>query len=113
MQRVRVKTKRDEGHRIISGSGVWGGVTPQGMVYFDIFLERPEAPEETLITIDEKTGQRREQPILPEEPCLERLLLMGIMVRPEVAHSIGQWLIEKAEEAKVLGEHPPATPMMQ
>jgi hypothetical protein len=113
MQKVRVRAKRDEGHRIIPASGVWGGVTPQGMIYFDLFLEKPETPAETLITIDEKTGQRMEQPVLPEEPCLERLLLMGITVRPEVARSIGQWLIERADEAMVIGEHPPATTMMQ
>jgi hypothetical protein len=112
MQKVRVRAKRDEGHRIISASGVWGGVTPQGMIYFDMFLEKPETPAETLITIDEKTGQRMEQPVLAEEPCLERLLLMGIMVRPEVARSIGQWLIDKADEAGI-GEHPPVTTMMQ
>ena len=55
MAKVKVKSKKEEGHRIITTSGVWGGVTPHGMIYFDMFIEKPEAPTETLITIDERT----------------------------------------------------------
>ena len=103
MATIRVKSKKDEGHTIVSPSGVWGGVTPQGMIYFDMFLEKPEPPAETTITMDERTGQRTETVNGPTETFLERLLLVGILVHPDVARSVGQWLIEKADEARLLG----------
>jgi hypothetical protein len=110
MARVKVRSKKEEGHRIITASGVWGGVTPHGMIYFDMFIEKPEAPAETMITIDERTGERTETVETPSEPYVERLLVMGVMVRPEIARSIGQWLTEKADEAELLGHHQTGAP---
>ena len=102
MAQVKVRSKKAAEYRIISASGVWGGITPHGMIYFDIFLEKPESPAETILMMDEKTGERREIIEEPSEPSLERILLTGVMVRPEVARSIGQWLIDKANESEVL-----------
>jgi hypothetical protein len=110
MAKVKVRSKKEEGHRIITASGVWGGVTPHGMIYFDMFIEKPEAPAETLITVDERTGERHETVETPVEPYIERLLVMGVMVRPEIARSIGQWLMEKADEAELVGHHQPGAP---
>ncbi len=110
MARVRVRSKKGEGHRIIAASGVWGGVTPHGMIYFDLFIEKPEAPPETVINIDERTGERTETVETVQEPSVERLLVMGVMVRPEIARSIGRWLIEKADEAELIGHSQPGSP---
>ena len=104
MTTIKVKCKRDDGHKIVSASGAWGGITPHGMIYFDMFLEKPAPPGETTITIDERTGQRTETVDGPSEPFLERLLLVGVIVRPEVARSIGQWLLGKADEAELIGQ---------
>lgn len=40
---------------------------------------------------------------------MERILMTGILVRPEVARAIGQWLVEKADEPGGMGkgEMPP------
>jgi hypothetical protein len=40
----------------------------------------------------------------PAEPFVERILMAGILVRPEVARAIGHWLIEKADEADMIGK---------
>ena len=105
MQKLTVKLKKDKDHRIYSVSGVWGGVTPQGMVYFDLFLEKPEAPDHTIITVDETTGQKTESVPQTSDPCIERILLAGVTVRPEIARSIGQWLIEKSDEVEMIRRH--------
>lgn len=102
MTEVKIKTRKDENHRIISPSGVWGGVTPYGMIYFDLFVEIPETPRETIITIDEATGQRTESVDESIEPSIERIALTGVMARPEIARAIGRWLIEKSDEAEIL-----------
>lgn len=104
MAQIKVKLKKDSEYRIIPASGVWGGITPHGTVYFDIVIEKPEAPELTVINIDEGTGQRVEAVQEPKEPYVERILMTGVMVRPEIARAIGNWLIEKADEAEMLGK---------
>jgi hypothetical protein len=73
------------------------------MVYFDVVLEKPAAPELTLLDVDEATGARIETIEEPKEPVVERILMTGILVRPEVARAIGQWLIDKADEAEGFG----------
>src|ERR1035437_9032566 len=102
MGRIRVKSRKDREHRIIPASGVWGGVTPHGMVYFDVVLEKPEAPELTTINVNEATGERVETVEEPSEPAVERILMTGILTRPEIARAIGHWLIDKADEAEAL-----------
>ena len=102
MARIRVKSRKDSEHRIIPASGVWGGVTPHGMVYFDVVLEKPEAPVSTTINVNETTGERIETVDDPAEPAVERILMTGILTRPEIARAIGQWLIDKADEAEAL-----------
>jgi hypothetical protein len=113
MAQIRVKAKKDSEHRIIPASGVWGGVTPHGMVYFDVVLEKPEAPTLTIIDVDEATGVRTETIEEPKEQSVERILMTGILVRPEAARAIGQWLIEKADEAEGLGKGNALPEMLQ
>ena len=74
MGQIRVKSRRDSEHRIIAASGVYGGVTPHGMIYFDVVLEKPEAPVLTTINLNESTGERIETVEEPREPAMERIL---------------------------------------
>lgn len=113
MAQIRVKAKKDSEHRIIPASGVWGGVTPHGMVYFDVVLEKPEAPTATVIDVNEATGERIETVQEPKELAVERILMAGILVRPEIARAIGQWLIEKADEADLLARTGNPSPLLQ
>ncbi len=113
MSQIKVRAKKDKEHRIIPASGVWGGVTPHGMVYFDVVLEKPEAPTLTVINVDETTGARVEEIREPEEPMVERILMAGILVRPEIARAIGHWLIEKADEAEGIARAQMPSGMMQ
>jgi hypothetical protein len=113
MAQIKVKLKKDNEYRIIPASGVWGGVTPHGMVYFDVVLEKPEAPELTTINVDEATGQRVETVQEPKEPYVERILMAGVIVRPEISRAIGNWLIEKADEAEMLGKSETSSGLLQ
>ena len=113
MADIKVKTKKDRDHRVIPGSGVWGGVTPHGMVYFDVILETPEPPAVTTVHVNEATGERTEAVLEPKEPAVERILMTGIIVRPEIARAIGHWLIEKADEADLLGKEGVVHGLMQ
>jgi hypothetical protein len=113
MAKIRVKARKDSEHRIIPASGVWGGVTPHGMVYFDVVLEKPEAPTLTIINVDEATGERVESIEEPKEQSVERILMTGILVRPESARAIGQWLIDKADEAEGLAKSEGFPEMLQ
>lgn len=98
MPEVKVFFRKNEDYRIVPVSGVWGGVTPQGMVHCDFFIERAETPESVNIRIDESTGASQESRRQPAEPYVVRELLVGMMLPPHVARSIGQWLVERADE---------------
>ncbi|MDR2017578.1 MAG: hypothetical protein LBQ00_01650 [Syntrophobacterales bacterium] len=113
MAQIKVKARKDSEYRIIPASGVWGGVTPYGMVCFDLVLEKPEAPTVTTIDVNEATGHRVETIQEPKGPSVERILMAGILVRPEIARVIGHWLIEKADEADMLEKSSDSSVLLQ
>lgn len=90
---VNVFFRKDKDYRIHPVSGVWGGLTPHGLISCDFFFERAETPERLTIEDDSREVSRS-----PETPMIIRELLAGISLRPEVARSIGQWFIAQAEE---------------
>ena len=96
MPEIKIQFKRAPDYRIIPITGAWGGVNPQGEIVFDLFVERLEVPESIRMRVE------------PGRPPLEigregemhvRECQVGVVVRPDIARSIGEWLIQKATEA--------------
>ena len=96
-QSIDIFYKKNEQFRSIPVGGVWGGLTPQGAVYANFFIERQELPERIQITVNEG-GVIKETSRTPNKPTLVREVLIEAMMDPEVARTIGQWLIDKAAE---------------
>jgi len=61
----------------------------------EFLVEKHNPPEKIILEIDETT--RKE--IKREGGGFVREILVGILLRPDVAHGIGKWLIEKATQA--------------
>ncbi len=98
MQNVRVFFKKSPEYKTIPVTGVWGGITPQGLVCCDLVVERAETPESVMLEIDEQNGTAREVERQPKQGLVVRESMVGLVMQPEAARTIGAWLIRTAEE---------------
>lgn len=99
MPDLKIEFRKASDYKIIPVTGAWGGVSPQGEIIFDLFVETREAPQSITMRIEQ--GRVPEE-IHKEEGVIIRESQIGIVVRPDIALSIGKWLIEKAQEAGVI-----------
>jgi hypothetical protein len=68
------------------------------MVHADLFIEKADYPEETVMRVNESTGETFELSRNPEQQPVVREFLVGMVMRPEVAKAIGQWLLHQVEQ---------------
>ena len=80
-------------YKLIPATGAWGGPNPNGEIIIDFFIERVEPPESITLEIDE-SGNAEEKDRSSQRAIRERQI--GIVLRPDIALSIGNLLIEKA-----------------
>ena len=97
-QKLKIVFHTAEGYRILSASGVWGGVTPQGDVLAEFFVERREHPDSLTLEVKEGKGHETDR---SGGDTIIREMQIGITMRPDIAFSIGNWLIEKARSVGV------------
>ena len=95
MAEMKIEFKKATDYRIIPVTGAWGGLNPQGEIIFDLFVEKLEI---------ESVRLRIEPGLPPVEAAREgqiqvRESQVGVVVRADIARSIGEWLIQKAQEA--------------
>ncbi len=94
---VRIRYGKASDYRRVSVTGVCGGAIPSGGVLCDFFVEVPAHPEELHLKLE---GIRpvAESPSYPEGEHYLRELQVGMILTPQVAKSIGQWMIKWAEK---------------
>lgn len=87
----------DPTYRIVAANGVWGGITPRGDIQLDFFVERQGVPE---IIKHEFTEQGTLGNITDRkpEPRFIRRLQVGILLSPDKADSIANFIKEKVAE---------------
>jgi len=95
MPEIKIVFKKTPDYRIIPVTGAWGGVNPQGEIIFDLFVERLEVES---VRVKVEPG-RPPVETAREGEILVRESQIGIVVRPDIARSLGEWLIKKAQEA--------------
>jgi len=81
-------------------TGVWGGPTPRGDIIAAFFFEKQPTPETVVqeINPDRSAGRERDRVFRDgDHHTFERHMLCGVVLTPERARSIGEWLIGKAE----------------
>jgi hypothetical protein len=98
-QVIKFSYERDPSYAIVPATGVWGAVTPAGMVMFDLTVDHIRSPDRLEHSLqDGKLGPETGRE--PSERIVRRAAQVGVLVTPAVAESIGKWLIQKAEEAR-------------
>jgi hypothetical protein len=93
---ISVKFGKSQDYRMVPATGVLGGINPQGELVCNFFVEYSETPERIRLTLDGKGGISSENKE-PEMLDLVRELQVGVVLRPDIARSIGKWMIAQSE----------------
>lgn len=86
-------------YRLVPINGVWGGATPRGEIKADFFYESASLPTSVTHEVNGETFGREIERVGGE---IVRLVEFGMILSPEQARSIGQWLVDKATEVTAL-----------
>lgn len=92
--------RRTPDYRIITATGVYGGVTPSGLVKMDLFTEYVPPPETVEHEMSEDGNIGKEVKRTPTEPHIARDFQIGVMMTSESAEKIGNWLLQRAKQAR-------------
>jgi hypothetical protein len=97
-QSIRYKFTRAPDYRVLAANGAWGAIATNGIITVDFYVERIANPE-TIVQYLEGDRAGQEERIPGEPECLiEREAQVGLILTPDTARAIGQWLIERADE---------------
>ena len=84
-------------YRLLPVNCVWGGRTPRGDIMVHLCHENQALPETVTHAVTSKGTVGSE---LSRDPMnvFDRTVLAGMVLTADQAHSIGQWLLERAAE---------------
>lgn len=91
---VKVIYRKDPAYRLIPATGAWGGPSLTSEIIINFYVDRAQEPTDVTLIIDQATGTAVEKPLPPPQNVRE--LLVGIVMRPDIALAVGQFLVEKA-----------------
>lgn len=97
--KVTVSFRKSADYKIFSATDIWGGPTADGgFVFFNLTIDHFPTPSYQSFEPDQ---ENRINPNNPKETIssgdLEKELLCGMMLTPEVAIKIGTWLKNQGE----------------
>jgi len=98
----KVVYQKANDYRFIPVTGAFGGPAPNGEIVVDLYVERFDVPVDSNVVVGD-TGIPVESPT-PDTP-IRRELMIGIVMRPDIAYVLGKFMMEKATAA---GFVPPA-----
>lgn len=101
-QAFRVIFTRASGYQVIPATGAWGGLSPNGEVVFDLYVEKRQNPER--LEIETIEGKLTRETRYPDPQPFVREAQIGVVLRPDVARAIGKFLIGLADKAKASTE---------
>jgi len=101
IQEITFVLTEGKDYRLIPISGVVGGVTPDGMIWADLFLEHGSLPETmSHAVVDGKLGQVTGRTGLDSShPSMERRREVGVVMTVRTAQALIGWLKNKIKTA--------------
>lgn len=96
-EKIRIKYRKSEDYRIVHGSGVYGGLTPEGSIKFDIYTEYQPPPDEEIKTVGEDGKLTPLEETNEKSITIERERQVGVIISVNQAKSIINWLRDKVE----------------
>ena len=98
MPTINITYTRNKNFVTTPASGVWGGITPHGLITAEFFLEKKDLPNKTTVEINDEGKVIREN--AQESNNMVRELMSNVILTPEVAKAVGEWLIATANECE-------------
>lgn len=95
-EQVEVTFTRAKDYRIVPANGAWGGISPQGEIIIDLYIESLENPKQLILEVEEGKPPKE---VKRSKTIFVRESQVGIVLRPDIAYSIGQFLIDRARQA--------------
>lgn len=98
---LRFTYKRGLQYRVIKTDGIWGNMTPRGDIIMSVFVERPAVPDFEEYKLDEigpGTFDLKASRSQTETDGLIREIEVALALRPEVALSVGKWLLKRVKD---------------
>ena len=94
---IFIKYERKPDCQTVAATGAWGGANPQGEIVCNFFVEHVSMPEDSKIIIDLNTGEVVREEI-SESSVTIREIQVRVVMRPDIAKVVGQWLVDKSGE---------------
>lgn len=99
--KVKIEIEKDKDYKLQPVNGVSFSNTPNGDIVVEYYVEHRTSPSEITLEVFPE-GNAREVERVGERNV--RNLMGGLVVRPDLAYAIGEWLQNKA---KAQGYNPP------
>jgi hypothetical protein len=93
---LSIKFTKSPDYRVVAATGAWGGLTPQGELFCNLFIEHNAPPESVELEVG-PISAKEVRKISSHD--MVREFQVGIVMRPDIAKSIGEWLVNNAEKA--------------
>jgi len=103
-RQVTFTLRRAEMFRTVYLDGVYGGVSPTGLVSMYGWVQRGSLPTHMTFAVGDD-GQVGPEVHRETDGSQERQVEVELMLLPGIARSVGEWLIARADEAAALA-HP-------
>jgi hypothetical protein len=97
---ITIKFIKSNDHKTFTASGAWGGLNPQGEIVCHFYVESQSFPDK--INFVEENGKLVEN--FQRNNLYNREIQHTLVIRPEIAHSIGSWLITKSKEYEKIAQ---------
>ena len=94
-KKARFKYNIPSDYKLVYANGVYGGITTRGELLCNFFFESLSIPEEEEAEVmdDGKVKMKEKEP--EEVILINRDLKVGILLSPEQALTIANWMLEK------------------
>ncbi len=90
--------------KTIYGSGVFGGITPQGLININFFTERVPLPTKIVLEVDESTGQVGGEIEREGKEGIVREVNCGILLDISAAKQLLTWLEDKIHQYEEINQ---------
>lgn len=85
-------------YRIITATGAFGGVSPNGEIVFDLYVDKPIAPKNEEFVVNDKHELKKVGVISESVDKFERQRQIGIVLRADVAKMVAVWILNKVKQ---------------
>lgn len=97
--RISISFENSPHHFTAPVNGAWGGLTPDGEVVAALYQERGTIPDIIEVEVEEGLADLSQGDRISRGDILREVQATFVM-SPEAAQRIGEWLLEKSQQAR-------------